>query len=181
MMHGCNNTAEGNAVGIQVLFVHLLLEKIQLEISMGKSSEHTEQKHYHEQKVVKWTSWWFQPIWKILVNLDHSARQGKTMKPPPRDTSSNQNLRKLFCHSGSTCAVPYWKNTAEKCSINKAMLNFTGVLKKTSYNWYPVNRKVFLTYSIFWLFLWFPRTRTSALVRQKLLGNLVTQGWLYHP
>ena len=29
------------------------------------------------KKVVKWTSWWFQPIWKILVNLDHSARQGK--------------------------------------------------------------------------------------------------------
>ncbi len=33
------------------------------------------------------TSWWFQPIWKILVNLDHFPGRGentKYVKPPPR-------------------------------------------------------------------------------------------------
>ncbi len=33
------------------------------------------------------TSWWFQPIWKILVKLDHlpsSGENNKYLKPPPR-------------------------------------------------------------------------------------------------
>ena len=34
------------------------------------------------------SSWWFQPVWKILVKLDHFPSKGKTikcLKPPPRD------------------------------------------------------------------------------------------------
>ena len=33
------------------------------------------------------TSWWFQPIWKILVKLDHfpnfRGENKKSLKPPP--------------------------------------------------------------------------------------------------
>ena len=38
------------------------------------------------------SSWWFQPVWKILVNLDLSPSRGenkKSLKPPPRIVASD--------------------------------------------------------------------------------------------
>jgi len=39
------------------------------------------------------SSWWFQPIWKILVKMDHSPRgeNKKYWKPPPSHESLKQN------------------------------------------------------------------------------------------
>ena len=85
------------------------------------------------KKVVKWTSWWFQPIWKILVNLDHSARQGKNNETTTwRHFFQLKFAETVLSLSFNMCRWTYWKKPrAEKMrAINKAMLNFTGVFRK---------------------------------------------------
>ena len=56
----------------------------------GKPRENSRWSHWitlHPSKSLQnCTSWWFQPIWKILVKLDHLPRRGehkKSLKPPP--------------------------------------------------------------------------------------------------
>ena len=58
----------------------------------------------------KWwniTSWWFQPIWKILVKLDHfpgdRGKNKKCFKPPPRSSPPSSHP----CHQ----AAAYWSTT----------------------------------------------------------------------
>ena len=45
------------------------------------------------------TGWWFQPIWKILVKLDHSpsrSEHDKYLKPPPSNFSVEKNTWELL-------------------------------------------------------------------------------------
>ena len=46
-----------------------------------------------------WSSWWFQPLWKILVKLDYSPSRGenkKYLKPPANDAPRVQILTLLL-------------------------------------------------------------------------------------
>ena len=37
-------------------------------------------RHKYTYSIPRLTSWWFQPLWKILVKLDHSPGRGKNKK-----------------------------------------------------------------------------------------------------
>ena len=49
------------------------------------------------EKSCEWKSgWWFQPIWTLWVNMDHSPNRGENKnlwKPPPWNWYQNKNLK----------------------------------------------------------------------------------------
>ena len=51
-------------------------------------------------------SWWFQPLWRIFVKLDHfpnfRGENKKCLKPPPRNSYKKVSLRKL------TFVITHW-------------------------------------------------------------------------